>query len=276
VVRDATGRIIINSHRQLYYCDVQKRQGDVYNMKNSNYKYVNTYDGQILRYKEENTHQIIPRHIIQILTNLNDEPDKIFHFTGNDKFDFTISQVRDELVHIRPNYFYIYDLNAILLHEFQVHDDELCLSNIIYDFNTYLCSQYDHIGLLKSNGDVLIYATSGQLIHTWNSEIVDICPPEWDDRNCRCFNCINHTIIRCYNLIMLPNNFVAIIEIIVQDLNIYIYKLNGTLYKKINIQQIIKDPIERMSGMILYANCFIYNKQLTLAYNDHIYMLPCV
>jgi hypothetical protein len=233
--------------------------------------YMNAFDGRIIQYEESyitdpETHKIIH------LPKLNAEPMGVFNIEGvGQSIDFTLSATKDELIIYNQSeglctVVEVYNLNMKLCHTFGTDLTGYKLRLYIHDKNQYTYSQYEHIGFLKSNREVLIYRTDGKLLNRWNFNIgVGIS----DDR---CWGVVNNgKYTEPYHILMLPNNFVAIIEHVDQFMNLYIYKLNGKLYKKIDMREIIHNY-----DCYLFMHRFLYKKQLTIIYNNIAYILPCV
>jgi hypothetical protein len=127
-------------------------------------------------------------------------------------------------------------------------------------------SQYKHIGFLDITGLVVIYDVYGNKVSQWNASVIDV----------------NHTEKKLsYQLIMLPDNFLVIIEQSNMTKNEYLvgnlhfYSIFGKKYKMITLRDIIGESV--IMRFMTYYESVLYTlvrNQLTIVYDGVIYVVP--
>jgi hypothetical protein len=178
----------------------------------------------------------------------------------------------------------LYNLELELIGEFQPDVNPKYVKTIAEKGHTAY-SQYNHIGFLRSDGSVLIYRKDGKLLFRWHASIVNVTceEDEWDSDMYSYGNPEYGVPYSLYKLIMLPNNFLGIIEILGLDekkegtmINLHIYTIDGKKYKIIRMCDIVGQPVNTKGGYgrDRYFQYMIYRKQLTIIYREMIYILP--
>jgi hypothetical protein len=284
LIYDSRGYILTSQNAFSYYIDERNQSFrciDSGNYYDEAYRYYNLSSGEIIQNANSN-HYDYPKInlLLDMQTHLKSWPHRI---SIPDSVNISVSAVDSTIIYFEDESFDfgIYDEYFNKIREFTTCETEIDIDD---DTESYIdpdvfytdgsidsegeiaYSQYKHIGFLDITGLVVIYDVYGKKVSQWNASVIDI----------------NHTEKKLsYQLIMLPENFLVIIEqsrIYKNEYpvgNLYFYSIFGKKYKTLALRDIVGESVIRQSmphhDSIFYTLC---QKELMIVYGKAIYVVP--